>query len=127
MKIGYALIRNSKDPIEDQINQLKTSGCEIIYKEIINISDNELRSFRDLFDELKDEDVLCMKNLNLISISMKAPLGLFDILIHKKCSLELIDDGRLYSTEEIVELNLIWTDLLESRSKCKSRSVNITT
>lgn len=121
MKVGYAMIRNSTDPIEDQIMSLKKVGCKHIYKDVILNKDTGLTALRDLLENLSDENIVVIESLNIIAPNMEAPLGFFEILIDKKCSLELTSKDKIYANEELKLLSLMWTDLLECRARMKSR------
>ena len=123
MKVGYAMIRNSTDPIEDQIKVLKDKGCIRVYKEILTDQKNSLFSLRELLEELNEGDTVCLQNLTLIAISIDAPTGLLDVLMKKKCSLEITDKNRTFKYDELANLSLMWKDLIQCRERIKSRSV----
>lgn len=126
MKIGYAMIKNNTDPIEDQILALQKEGCSMIYKDIITDHEDGSHGLRDLLDNLEKDSLVILENLNLIARSMEAPIGFFEVLIERKCALKLLETRRTFSKEEIVQQKENWLDLLKCRAKIKSRRVRNT-
>lgn len=123
MKIGYAMIRNSTDPIEDQIISLKNIGCSLIYKDIRINNDSGFLGLRDLLENLKNGNTVAIESLNIIGHNMESPMGFFDILIEKQCSLELTNRKETFLPDQLIQLKIMWEDLLKCREKSKSRSV----
>lgn len=121
MKIGYAMIRNPTDPLEDQICSLKEYGCELIYKELIYDKESGRIALRDLLEDLTENSTVVIERLSTISATMEAPLGFLDVLIDKKCTLLITSSDKNYSWENLNQLKLTWNDLLKFREKSKSR------
>lgn len=121
MKIGYAMIKNSTDPIEDQIMNLKKSGCNEIYKDLTINHNDGLMALRDLLENLTPGSTIVIESFDVLAANIEAPLGFFDVLIEKECSLELTSKDRLYTNSELKQLSLMWADLLECRVRMKSR------
>lgn len=112
MNIGYAMINNATDSIEEQVNYLKIFDCELIYKDILSNQDYQLVALRDLLENLQEGDEVIIKSINLIALNIESPLGLFDVLKEKKCSLRILDTYDSYTPEGLGYIIDIWKDLL---------------
>lgn len=121
MKVGYAMIRNPTDPIEDQIALLKSYGCELIYKELIYKKEDQRHALSELLEDLKPKSILAIESLKIVAPKMDSPIGLAEVLIERNCKLHLISDNKTLDKNDLLHFSSFWNEMLKFRGAAKSR------
>lgn len=121
MKVGYAMIRNPTDLIEDQIDLLKGYGCELIYKELIYEKEDQRHVLSELLENLEPESILAIESLKIVAPKMDSPIGLAEVLIERGCKLHLVSDNKTLDKNDLMHFSSFWSEMLRFRGTVKSR------
>lgn len=81
MKYGYARVSTKDQSLDMQIDALKNSGCEKIYKEVAKGAKTDRPKLQELLDELKEGDVLVIWKLDRFGRSLQHLITTFNKLI----------------------------------------------
>lgn len=92
MKIGYARVSTKAQSFNLQIDALKKTGCEKIYKEIISGAKAERTQLNLMLKDLRKGDVLVIWKLDRLGRSLKHLVELVSDLMNKGVGLESIND-----------------------------------
>ncbi|MBM7545122.1 DNA invertase Pin-like site-specific DNA recombinase [Weissella beninensis] len=84
MKYGYARVSTTDQKLENQIENLKKSGAEIIYKEKFTGTTTERPESNKLLNELKTDDTLIVTKLDLFARNTKEALDIIQDLFKRK-------------------------------------------
>lgn len=71
MKIGYARVSTAEQKLDSQIDDLKNAGCEKIYTDVISGSKDQRIGLNEVFDYIRDGDVLMVCKLDRLGRSIK--------------------------------------------------------
>jgi DNA invertase Pin-like site-specific DNA recombinase len=121
MKVGYAMIRNTLDPIEEQITLLKNYGCEHVYKDLIFEKDDRRIGLSELLENLESNATLAIQSMSVVTPNMDSPIGLAEILVEKNCNLYLANTDETIESVELEYFINNWADMLKFREMAKSR------
>jgi len=111
--IGYArAIDNEIDYLNKQINDLKMSGCNLIFSEIISVTAEKKPELQNAFNALSRGDILLIDKLDRAFYSKMDCLAGLNILLKKGIEIKIL--SRNFSSFERNEpFNLIFKVLLE--------------
>jgi len=90
MKIGYARVSTTDQYLDNQIQQLKVAGCEILFEEKVSGASKDRPELDKLFSQLRPDDTLVVCKLDRLAHSTKHLLDIVEFLQRKKatfCSL----------------------------------------
>ena len=91
MNVGYARVSTSSQNLENQINQLKSSGCEKVFSEKKsgkNESDRE--QFKIMMDFVREDDVLYVTKLDRLTRSVIDLHNIAKFLENKDVNLKVL-------------------------------------
>ena len=121
MNIGYAMIRDPVDPIEDQIDVLKSFGCDPIYRDFLHPTSNEKFVIGKLLLEVEPGSMIYCLNFETIFISLDSFIKITNVLKEKNCSMTFIEDEFELNPDNIKFYQGLWDELMDFRAKSKSR------
>ena len=87
MIIGYARVSSVDQNLDRQIEALKKEGCEKIYTEKITGANTDRPQLQLMFNELKEGDIIIIKDLTRFSRSTRDLFDLLDLVKEKKAFL----------------------------------------
>ena len=92
MKIGYARISTKNQNLDLQIDALKKSGCEKIYKDIISGSLSNRPALDKLLEDVNKNDVIVIWKLDRLGRSLKNLVELINTLNEKGVGIQSLND-----------------------------------
>ena len=111
--IGYArAIDNEIDYLNKQIYDLKNSGCNLIFSEIISASIKEKPELQNAFDALSHGDILIIDKLDRAFFSKNDCIQGLNLLLNKGIDLKILSSN-FSSSDRYEPFNLILKILLE--------------
>ena len=92
MIVGYARVSSLDQNLDRQIEALKKEGCEKIYTEKITGANTDRPQLQLMLDELKEGDIIVIKDLTRFSRSTRDLFNLLDLIKEKKAFLISVND-----------------------------------
>lgn len=87
MLVGYARVSTIEQNLDRQIEALEKEGCEKIYTEKITGANTDRPQLQLMFDNLKEGDIIVIKDLTRFSRSTRDLFDLLDLVKGKKAFL----------------------------------------
>ncbi len=98
MKIGYARVSTLSQNLDVQIEKLKASGCDFIYKEKITGTIKNRPEFEKALQRLKKGDTLVVTRLDRFARSLNHSIELIKELFEKGINIEILNLGKIENT-----------------------------
>ena len=98
MKYGYARVSTTDQKLENQIESLKNSGAEIIYKEKFTGTTTERPEFNKLLNELKTDDTLIVTKLDRFARNTREALDIIQDLFNRDIKVNIVNMGLIDNT-----------------------------
>lgn len=98
MKYGYARVSTADQKLENQIESLKNSGAEIIYKEKFTGTTIERPEFNKLLNELKTDDTLIVTKLDRFARNTREALDIIQDLFNRDIKVNILNMGLIDNT-----------------------------
>lgn len=92
MKIGYARVSTKDQNFNLQIDALKNTGCEKIYREVVSGAKAERAQLNSMLENLRKGDILVVWKLDRLGRSLKHLVELVSELVKKGVGLKSIND-----------------------------------
>ena len=93
MKIGYARVSTQDQKLELQLDDLKSYGCKIIYKEKISGKNKSRPQLEKLIDQLRKGDIVVVWKLDRLGRSLKDLIELVSSFREKGVEFVSLKDG----------------------------------
>ena len=87
MLVGYARVSTIEQNLDRQIEALEKEGCEKIYTEKITGANTDRPQLKLMFENLKEGDIIVIKDLTRFSRSTRDLFDLLDLVKEKKAFL----------------------------------------
>lgn len=87
MLVGYARVSTLEQNLDRQIEALEKEGCEKIYTEKITGANTDRPQLKLMFENLKEGDIIVIKDLTRFSRSTRDLFDLLDLVKEKKAFL----------------------------------------
>ena len=98
MKYGYARVSTTDQKLENQIDSLKNSGAEIIYKEKFTGTTTERPEFNKLLNVLKTDDTLIITKLDRLARNTREALDIIQDLFKRDIKVNILNMGIIDNT-----------------------------
>lgn len=98
MKYGYARVSTTDQKLENQIESLKNSGAEIIYKEKFTGTTTERPEFNKLLNELTTDDTLIVTKLDRFARNTREALDIIQDLFKRDIKVNILNMGLIDNT-----------------------------
>lgn len=98
MKYGYALVSTTDQKLENQIESLKNSGAEIIYKEKFTGTTTGRPEFNKLLNELTTDDTLIITKLDRFARNTREALDIIQDLFKRDIKVNILNMGIIDNT-----------------------------
>lgn len=98
MKYGYARVSTTDQKLENQIERLKNSGAEIIYKEKFTGTTTERPEFNKLLNELTTDDTLIVTKLDRFARNTREALDIIQDLFKRDIKVNILNMGLIDNT-----------------------------
>ena len=92
MKIGYARVSTKDQNLNLQMDDLKKTGCEKIFKEKITGATKERPQLQKMIDQLREGDVVFIYKLDRLGRSLKDLITLVNEIKEKGAGLKSLND-----------------------------------
>ena len=93
MKIGYARVSSQDQKLELQLDDLKSYGCEIVYKEKVSGKSKARPQLERMIDQLRNGDVVVVWKLDRLGRSLKDLIDLVSAFREKGVEFVSLKDG----------------------------------
>lgn len=93
MKIGYARVSTQDQKLELQLDDLKSYGCETVYKEKISSKSKTRPQLEKMIDQLRKGDVVVVWKLDRLGRSLKDLIELVSSFREKGVEFVSLKDG----------------------------------
>jgi DNA invertase Pin-like site-specific DNA recombinase len=93
MKIGYARVSTQDQKLELQLDDLKSYGCEIIFKEKMSGKNKSRPQLEKMIDQLRNGDVVVVWKLDRLGRSLKDLIELVSSFREKGVEFVSLKDG----------------------------------
>lgn len=93
MKIGYAMVSTQDQKLELQLDDLKSYGCETVYKEKISGKNKSRPQLEKMVDQLRSGDVVVVWKLDRLGRSLKDLIDLVSAFREKGVEFVSLKDG----------------------------------
>lgn len=93
MKIGYARVSTTDQNLSIQLEELKKSGCEKIYKEKISGTTMSRPELKRMLDSLREGDVVIVLKLDRLARSTRDLLAICDQIAGNKASFQSLSES----------------------------------
>lgn len=93
MKIGYARVSTQDQKLELQLDDLKSYGCEMIYKEKMSGRNKDRPQLNKMIDQLRQGDVVVVWKLDRLGRSLKDLIELVAAFREKGVEFVSLKDG----------------------------------
>jgi DNA invertase Pin-like site-specific DNA recombinase len=93
MKIGYARVSTQDQKLELQLDDLKSFGCEIIFKEKMSGKNKSRPQLEKMIDQLRNGDVVVVWKLDRLGRSLKDLIELVSSFREKGVEFVSLKDG----------------------------------
>jgi DNA invertase Pin-like site-specific DNA recombinase len=103
MKYGYARVStkgqaSNGNSLEDQVNKLKSEGCETIYEEAFTGTKKDRPKFNDLLSLLKKGDTLVVTKLDRFARSTVDAINTVKVLFERGVKIHVLNMGLVEDT-----------------------------
>ncbi len=98
MKVGYARVSSEEQNLDRQIDILKQSGCDRIYKEKVSGTKKERPEFNKMIDQLRPGDVIIISDLTRLSRSVKDLFSIVEKIEEKGANIKSIKESWVDTT-----------------------------
>lgn len=93
MKIGYARVSTQDQKLELQLDDLKSYGCETVYKEKVSGKDKSRPQLEKMIDQLRSGDVVVVWKLDRLGRSLRDFIDLVSTFREKGVEFVSMKDG----------------------------------
>ncbi|HEB0655554.1 TPA: recombinase family protein [Pseudomonas aeruginosa] len=93
MKIGYARVSTDDQSLDLQLDQLRESGCQTIFREKMTGKNNNRPVLAETLAQLREGDVLVVWKLDRLGRSLKHLINILQDLEARKIGFRCIADG----------------------------------
>ena len=93
MKIGYARVSTQDQKLELQLDDLKSCGCETVYKEKVSGKDKSRPQLEKMIDQLRSGDVVVVWKLDRLGRSLKDLIDMVSTFREKGVEFVSLKDG----------------------------------
>jgi len=122
MKYGYARVSTVEQNLDRQIEALKKEGCDKIFIDKISGATTNRPQLNELFEILKENDKIIIKDLTRFSRSTRDLFNLLDIIKEKKASLRSISDKWL-DTSDVNPFNDLLFHIMSALSEYERKLI----
>jgi DNA invertase Pin-like site-specific DNA recombinase len=93
MKIGYARVSSQDQKLELQLDDLKSYGCETVYKEKVSGKSKSRPQLEKMIDQLRNGDIVVVWKLDRLGRSLKDLIDLVSVFREKGVEFVSLKDG----------------------------------